>query len=969
MKDFLSILTERISEFGNHFRKYIQIVSKNIDQLVRELEARKRRNLVHILHQAYDFASEFRIIAGMGETTEEKLKFLGTYYAVQFLHMNRQAIDLLRMEIIASADNRLPLYRDFMLTVGNNFRLLTATYIKELLEIFIKTPPEFVVMGVGTKSDQDDIDIGIIDDGSEAREKFNRTVALVSQEMQKFSTSFHFHLSEHIGGQFYSASIDEYKKVLDHGIRDFVIINEMLSGALIIGSEKMFEAYRREIIARYFYQVEGDNRFHEGYLRGILGEISSLLAHPISTTHLNFKEDALRAIKSIISAQKTIFNIEKVNAWAILDELKQKDKKRFNEYEALDRSLTFFEIFRYLYQLFVTQDEQVFLDDIALQNLRKIARLLGYIDMGRCHAEEHILVHYYEHIRNIRRIIPIFVNDIKTHLKENSLFTHMFQENYQGNLAEDYINRLGFFRGTTFWDDILDYFKTEKLLKKFINDLNSFDADKKIEITRKYIEWMAYDFYLLIKFLTILGENTISLTIYKDFNLQLLRMLELTPDIARNIAFVFYRYPHLIHGYFTLNDEENLKFYLRIIERRVYEEDIAIILNDLKKLMSIHLLSSKFFKHIFLRILKSYPECIGLLNKPERLKEFANGLYSDIGSMRNYEEKRTRLGDYYDLEMLKVGIDSLDNMPVSITNNEFIEFSDGYIQTLSDLCRREVDAEYKKRIITEDIMAIFAAGGHAREQAYDDDYDMIVLLNSEDKDILTYCNKVVSKMNAEIIKRGTIPHHRFAEYFGRFVIRLSELEQLLSEERPDIFIEKSQILGARIVVGTHRFVKDFTDRIVKTHIFDKKEEYVSQMINEIYSRHGGEPGDTENNIKEGVGGLRDIEMIMLIIKAQFNIKEPVNSKLFEDVASMKEELAGDLSVLAAAFDFLKHLRDIYRLTIGASDVILPEALEVPAQIMGFNSSIELYGQYKRVSKDVASTIAAIIDKLNVSVGK
>ncbi|NIX54596.1 MAG: hypothetical protein GWN14_01305, partial [candidate division Zixibacteria bacterium] len=79
----------------------------------------------------------------------------------------------------------------------------------------------------------------------------------------KSAITFHFHLSEHIGGQYYSASIDEYKKALKHQIGDYVIINEMLSGAVITGDDTLFRDYRREIIERYFYHPGSDNKYHE----------------------------------------------------------------------------------------------------------------------------------------------------------------------------------------------------------------------------------------------------------------------------------------------------------------------------------------------------------------------------------------------------------------------------------------------------------------------------------------------------------------------------------------------------------------------------------------------------------------------------------------------------------------------------------------------------------------------------------
>jgi hypothetical protein len=967
MKDFLSGLIERTSEFGNHYHKYIHAVSTYLNPLIQRLEEKKKRELVHIIHPTYDFGAALRIVAEVSDDTKEKLNFLGTYFALQFLLMNHQAVDLLRMDVFESKSNNFFIYKKFMRTVGNNFRILTAHYIKELLNIFLKEEdcPKFVILGVGTKSDQDDIDVGIIDDGTCNRERFNRAISLVSQEMLKFAVSFHFHLSEHIGSHLYSASIDEYDSVLKHEIRDFVIINEMLSGAIIIGNEQLYQQYQKKIIDRYFYHHDGDNRYHEGYLRGILGEISLLLARPLSTTHINFKEDALRVIKGILSVRKTVFNIEKVNCWDIIDDLKTKDTNMYHEYNALERSLTFFEIFRYIYQVLVTQDEEVILEEISLRNIRRVARLLGYADIGKCHAEEHIIVHYYEHIQNIRKIIPVLLEDTKKHLKLHSIFVPLFTTDYHGNFVQDFLRKFTFFRGTSFWDDILDDFKTEKFLKRFIDDLNSFQLDRRNKFIKGYVEWVKYDFYSLIQFLTILGKSKSSFLLFRDLNNYLLKIIDKIPEVERNIAYVFYRFPHLINSYLSLIEGDHLNCYLKILDRRVYEEEIASVVSSLENLIKIHLASSHFFKNLFLKILDKHPESIRLLQEPRRLREFAEGLYSDISSMRFFQEKKEKLGDYYDFEMLRVGISSLQGTPVQVTNTEYTEFSDRYIHTIFDICRQEVDAEYKKRIITEDLLAIFAAGGHAREQAYDDDYDIIVLLNSDDEEILSYCNKIVSKMNSAIIKRGAVPHHRFADYFGRFVIRLKEIEQLLSECRQDIFIEKSQILGARLIVGSRRFEKEFFEKIVKPHIFEKKEEYIKQMINEIHSRHTADKERLlpESNIKESSGGLRDIEMMMLIIKAEFNLREPVNSKLFEIVANAHTNLRNDLKDLSEVLSFLKNLRDVYRLTAGATDTIMIEALHNPARIMGYESAEELFKKFAEARKKTAHVIENLISKL------
>ncbi|MEO0205862.1 MAG: hypothetical protein ABIL22_04210 [candidate division WOR-3 bacterium] len=966
MKDFLTIIGEKTQEFGNHYRKQLQAIKKFYEPLLDKIEINKKREMVHFLHPSTNFPEELRIVANVAETMEEKLNFVGAYFSLHLLWINRQLIDTLKMELLAPDIDKIQIYRRFMRRAGNQFRYLTAAYIEELLQILKGENefPRFVIMGVGTKSDQDDLDVGIVDDGTENRDFLNRIIARMSKEMFKFAVSFHFHLSEHIGSRHYSASIGEYKEVLSQELRDFVIINEMLGAAVIVGDNELSKQFQNEVILRYYYRPDSDMKYHEGYLRGILGEVRALLARPISKSRINFKEDGLRPIKSIISAKKTVFNIRKVNAWDILDELLEVDQERVEEYDILEKSLTFVEIFRYLYQMFVTQDEEIVIDDAALKNIRKIAQLLGYTDIGLCRAEEHLLVHYYEHIQNIHRIVPHLINDLKNHLKGNSVFTLLFEEKYQGNLVQDFINRFKFFRGASYWDDILDDFGSPETLERFSNDFCKFNQIEQDAIIQQYIEWLKFDFYTLFTFLSTLSKNKNTFKIYEKLNEAFLIDINNMPDIVRNIAFVYSRYPGLLNEILSIETPANLNNFAQILQAGIYEEEIATIVNDFRNLIEIYLSSSHFFRRYFIRTTRKYQECLRFLKDANFLKEYAEGIYGDISPMRTFPAKKEKLGDYYDFEMVRVSLATLRGMPIQATNTEFIEFADQYIRTLYDICREETDAEMNKRIITEDVLAIFAAGGHAREQAYDDDYDLIVLLNSEDPNLLSYSNRVISKMNAEIIKRGTIPHHRFAEYFGRFVITLKEIEQLLAEDRPDIFIEQSQILGARLIAGSHRFEREFLNSIIHPHVFGKKAIYIRRMIDEINSRHSEkEYINSGIDIKECPGGLRDIEMIMLILKAHLEITEPVNSKLFEILSEKMPRYHNEFAFLSNSFNFLKTIRDIYRLTIGATDVITKEGLKNIALIMNFKNERELYEKFSETRAGVTKTIQELITSI------
>jgi UTP:GlnB (protein PII) uridylyltransferase len=194
-------------------------------------------------------------------------------------------------------------------------------------------------------------------------------------------------------------------------------------------------------------------------------------------------------------------------------------------------------------------------------------------------------------------------------------------------------------------------------------------------------------------------------------------------------------------------------------------------------------------------------------------------------------------------------------------------------------------------------------------------------------------------MNAAIIKRGTMPHYRFADHFGRYVTLVDELDDFFNQASDQSFIDKSQILGSRMIVGSRKFERQFEERIIRPHIYDQADTYIQEMIDEMHSRHQDKRNLHESikNIKEAAGGLRDIESILLMYKAKYQLREPVNRRLLMHLVEIVPHHAKHLQALDDAFNFLKHLRDLYRLTVSAGDKINEAYLGPAASIMGFQN--------------------------------
>lgn len=979
MIDPLATLKEQVEKLGNHNLKHIHAIEIHIDKLTEKLEEKGKIDQVHFWLPAHNLRAEMDTVVGVGENLREKLDFLGCYYSLQFLQMNLRTVDVLRLNL-ASSQDKFRVYKQFMRKSGNEFRKLTAAYMSKLLELLVPRGdrPEFCICGVGTRADQDDIDVGIIDDGSDKREKLNIAVGKLGEEMLRFASSLHFHLSEHVSGKGYSASISEYRAILDKEIRDFVIIAEMLGAAHIVGSRRLLKRFEEEITERYFYHKLGDNRYHEGYLRGILGEVISHLARPLSSHCIHPKDDGLRIIKGIISAKKTIFRVKEVNTWDIIDQLKRKDRRRMSEYTELEDALTFLEIFRYLYQLFVVQEEDISLDDEYTRlNIETVAKTLGYEDIGAISAGNHLLVDYYEWIRRTRRCVPTLISDLKKHLLRTSIFTPMFNEvemkiasgKYEANFAVELANSLRFFRGTTFWDDVLEALQRKVLLGRFISDMESLDPEQSDMVIQRYFEWASFDLYSLINLLVILCKERIdhcTQRLFQRFNSIFLDRLRGLPNITYRMALLFHLYPRLVNSYLGLLDRPSQSKFMGLLKQeQVLTEEMSEVVKKLTSLCNLHYVGSHHFKRYFQRITSKYPECLRELGNIDRLRELSKGIFGDIKNLPTFDAKKEALGDYYDLEFFIVGLQTLNGVDPEETNLQFTRFSDNYIHTLFDICKQETDKIHQKRVLTRDLLAIYAAGGHAREQAYDDDYDMIVLLDASNEEVLRYSTQIVAKMNTEMIKRGVLPHYRFVEHFGRYVVTLNEMETLFENETPESFIDKSQILCSRMVVGSSKFDEKFEERIIKPHIFEKKGEYINQMFLEIESRHSVDLGLDGYNVKESPGGLRDIEMLLLVFKAKFELRQPINSLIFETLIRLDPQHSYEIKRLHDAFHFLKRVRDVYRLTAAAVDNLSPDSLIDTARILGFVDDKGIPTPNKLMDKcyETSAQVRATIEKL------
>ncbi|MBD3348366.1 MAG: hypothetical protein GF400_04105 [Candidatus Eisenbacteria bacterium] len=973
------ILEEETKTLANHHARYLEAARRHHEALVEKLEAKGLYDRAHLWQTAVDPAAEFEIVAEAADSFDEQLAFMGCYYCLQLLRMNLDAVDSLRLSLISPSD-RTAVEREFMLDMGAGFRALSGAYMSKLIELFIggRQTPRFVLIGVGTRADQDDIDVGVIDDGGPGHDVLDEAISRMNGQMLRYATSLHFHLSEHVGERGYSATIPQYREALEKGVHHFVIVSELLGSAPILGDEELFSEFQDVVVSRYYHRPGEDQRWHVGYLRGLLGEIRSLIGRPLGRDHIHPKDDGLRMAKGLLSVLRTIENVTDVNAWRIIESLRRRSPEEAALYDDLERALSFLEVFRYMYQLMVVQDEQIYLDDEVMQaNLARVAEVMGYRTIGLIGPETQLLVDYYEHLDSLRKVVNHLTSRCTRHLKETTVFADMFDPDYPGNVAVDFAERSAFFKGTTFWRDILELLEQDhcRLLCRYLDDLNELEPGARSKIVDALSACAEYAPGTIMTLIVTLARNTQcdgALELFEELEREFRSKLTSFPYAALPAIELFYMRPSLVNRYLMSIGTKATREFASILSMEMWDPEVAFWCEKLVALAGLHGRSSRFFRQYLERAGDGYPACLTLLDDDSSLRDISRGVLAKAESESSAsDKKKRRLGDFYDLEFLRLGLRTLNGEPASTTDEEFTDAADTFIGNLFDICKREVDRAVRFRVATHDLLAVYATGGLGREQAYDDDFDLLVLVNTNHEDVRTYANMIIAKLNVEIIKRGTLPHYRLADHVGHYVATLDELQNVLAERRDDTFVDQSQALEARMIVGTNRFEQEFRRRIVDRHIFDRRAEYVSSMRREIASRHrdARAKGRELSSVKDGVGSLRDIIMLLLMYKAAYRLHRPVNAQLLTDLARLEPKHQRELRFLSGALEFFKNLRNAYRMSVGAEDKLRREYFDVVARSMGLPFANEeearerLMRAYRGCTVEVGEIVASLAGEL------
>jgi|GEM_PF-4165263 len=929
-------LRERTAELGRHFGKYLLVLDRHLPALIERLEQRRMRERMELWRPAADPATGFGVLTQIATATDEAVRFGRAYYAVQFLLLDVAQIDALGLAL-ASGVERFGAYSEFLTALRRRFVRLSTAYVAFLARHLAPTTRDvrWALIGVGTLKDQDDIDVALVDDGSPARTAYAGEVARVAAEMWKSATPLHFYLAEQMDAGAYSYPLEAYERLTDTCLDQHVVQSEIVNSTFLLGDRELAGAFHERVVRRYFFGGRADPLYHEAFLRGMVGEVRSLLFDQLAEDRIHPKNDGLRIIKALAHALRTIHGIESRDPGRILDQAAVALPHLGGPLTTLKRSLAFVETVHTLFQILHAHDEEIPVD--AGGPLDQVAVAMGYRTLGALTPRDQLLVEYYRQVGDAHESARPVVQEIRGHLRRISRIHRVIDgavPDSPPNRAQALLQELARCPGNRYWYDVIERLGEpgHAFLRGASDDYSREAMPEWASLVKGYVQWGRLNIFAWLHLNRLLHEvgTPQATTMRHVLNLAWLGA-GATSDVQERLANLFRQEPKLFHEFLSLLQADEMAAFTRLVQdRKVVSERTARCLASMRGVAESYQGTSRAFSRNLRAVAGAHPEYLDRLGDPDFLESIGHGLIGLVPLVDDIAKRKEHLVLYYRVQVLRCGLLLLANRPLDEVNRAYTDFSDLFFRSLYRLARREAEEEAGGRVETRDRTAIFTTGGRGREEAFDDDLDMIVVADHLNDEGLAFLSRIVARMNNLLTRLGLFPHYRMADHFGAFVTPLWQIEEHLRSDAPDIYLDMTEILELRMVEGSLRSEDRIRRHLIRDIVFHERRDYLLAALQaELTDRraHYAAGGDGEGgqvNVKEHPGGLREIELALLYTKVLHRLDWPVRLDLFERLAGHDGAHAQAFRELHGHFVYLKRLRHLNRVLIATSDTIEPQ---------------------------------------------
>jgi hypothetical protein len=932
MRGYFYLDYDKLSNFGNHYQKYFFSLEKYLDDMVERLSKKALIDKINFKTFPDDILYEMNLITGIASNKTQSLNYLACYFAYRFSKMNLDWIELLNKKIKTN-EIKSNIYRMLLTRAQENFRKLISCLLSKYIEILgeanLKT--EFILLNTGELSDYEDVDIISFISNKKKIPRLNKFLNNLGGEFFKKIVNLHFYFAEYLPFRNFTGTISDYNILLEQEKKNYILISQILGSSLLYGDQDFYEKIQDKIIRRYLYTYE-NTIYYEGFIRGLLDEVSYLISVTPNPNIINPKSQIYRLVKILLLGLKARYSIKETSNWMILTRLKEINIEREKEYSFLEQALAFSEIFRFLYNLFIFQDSRVDLTDENISS--QISNILNIINP----REKNSIKLFYEEYTNIlaqtQKIAEMIAYDLEISIKKINVFGEIVnkynKKERDTNFLFEFYKIVSQSKGNFFWDDFIDIISGDKLLlTRIFFDFQELSNNEKLKIISKISNYMARDLKASFSFLNLLfwiSKEYNDLTIYEIFLKTIFEKISSDPLIIKKVDETFDLYPIKVNLFIQTTPKQYIYELIKLYYKRENKPDNRTE-QRLELLTHIHHDISNYAQRIFDIALNENPNFIRSLDDSDEIDRIAENIFSNIDTINSYEKKKELISHFLFLKFCKLVINLIFKKQ-NINKEE--NYYDIFSKKLLNICIDEIfykeqyDFSYEELI---DNFVFLVTGGNARGELFQNDFDMLIVVSSEKYKV--FFNKVISKFNPTLTKCSLIPHHRISEFYNSYAITFDELRQLFYEKitRDDYFIDQSELLASRLIAGSEKLYDKIFNEIIKESIFNQKEKFIKSMFNELKIHENYNIDENSFNIKEDPGCSRDIWLFLLILEAKYNIKESDPYKAFDLLKEKNPNNRTELDFLATSFKFLNAFRDIYHLVVSYEDVIKLEYID------------------------------------------
>jgi len=941
-------LCAQAGDWGHHHRRHILSLERACATLVPRLEGSPALAGLQTRWRGGNPEHPDALPLDPSEPEEHFLERAQGFHALQLLRLHHDTLGQLREARRAGPPPAAAL-RDILTDIEARYEWISRTTVASLMKRFLlgAEVPSYALLNVGTSLHLDDIDIGAI--AAADSERLNRSLSRLSGEMIRRASRLHFYLAEHLGADTYYATVERYQNWIDRGVRNYVVVSELLNARFICGSRELFQRFRDDVGGRFYYRL-GREAEHYAYVRGILTEVRALFRQEEEAFSIDFKRDAIRAIRALVSVESTRYNVNAPTVWQALAALKVGAERLHDVYEGLEEVLAFFEFFRYLYQLFVVQQEHVALsDEEVLAALDPIGRLMGYEEIRHIRPGNRLLLEYNATLVRSRRLVQTLLEQERVYVRTLYVFGKIARggrfvpslADIRGNLGREFLEVVRSFRGTAFWQDILHLLTNidRESLRRFADDL--FELPDARMLVERYVRLVSDETHSLMRLLLVIGEHRdydrISRLFWMFVETWMDRLKRKVSERERFLA-VCREEPLQFLRLLQSLDQSHQEALHHTLSRPVRRQELIQVRRRLLHLIATFTRCSRFFERTLRHVVQQIPEVLDHLEDGLMLSRLARATLARALQSADPAAGLAEARAYYEIEFVRLGMEIMAGRRIPVLLREFRQMFERTVDALAFQCRRRLEGaaggpgapppEAGGDVQEGMPFAILATGGNAREEGYLADYDVIFLAR-EDAASVQICHRVAMLFNAEMTRLGVLPHHLFAEHFERYAVTIPELRAFLEKRRGLDFVERSEILGSRLVHGSPGLYRRFVDEVVRGEVLRHREVYLRAMLDdeEARRRDAVPPSASGIRLKSDPGGLKEIHLALDLLRARFGVIEALPRRLFPKLVALDPGHQEEYFTLLRTLNFLLRLRVLYQLTVGHDSTIDPAQMQ------------------------------------------